>query len=102
MTDVTIIGGGIVGLSTARALLREENISVRVLEKESGLAQHQSTHNSGVLRAGLQYMPGSSKARLAREGIRQMTSFCAEHNIEHEICGKLVVASNRAELPLLE
>ena len=102
MTDVTIIGGGIVGLSTARALLREENISVRVLEKESGLAQHQSTHNSGVLHAGLQYMPGSSKARLAREGIRQMTSFCAEHNIEHEICGKLVVASNRAELPLLE
>ena len=102
MTDVTIIGGGIVGLSTARPLLREENISVRVLEKESGLAQHQSTHNSGVLHAGLQYMPGSSKARLAREGIRQMTSFCAEHNIEHEICGKLVVASNRAELPLLE
>ena len=102
MTDVTIIGGGIVGLSTALALLGEENISVRVLEKESGLAQHQSTHNSGVLHAGLQYIPGSSKARLAREGIRQMTSFCAEHNIEHEICGKLVVANDRAELPLLE
>ena len=102
MTDVTIIGGGIVGLSTAYALLQTGNVRVRVLEKETGLAQHQSTHNSGVLHAGLQYRPNSSKARLAREGIRQMTSFCVEHGVEHEICGKLVVAESRVELPRLE
>ena len=102
MTDVTIIGGGIVGLATAHALTRERDVRVRVVEKEPALAQHQSTHNSGVLHAGLQYRPGSAKARLAREGIRRMTEFCAEHGVEHEICGKLVVAGTRAELPRLD
>lgn len=101
--DVTVIGGGIVGLATARALLREGRVGlVRVLEKEHALAAHQSTHNSGVLHAGLQYQPGSEKARLARDGIRSMTAFCQEHGIPHEICGKLVVATHEAELPLLD
>lgn len=102
-TDVTVIGGGIVGLATAYRLLDGGAArTVRVLEKEQGVARHQSTHNSGVLHAGLQYQPGSEKARLAREGIRLMTDFCRDHGIPHEICGKLVVAVSEAELPLLD
>ncbi|HSG47014.1 MAG TPA: L-2-hydroxyglutarate oxidase [Longimicrobiales bacterium] len=102
-TDVVVIGGGIVGLATARALLLEGiTDAVLVLEKEAGLAAHQSTHNSGVLHAGLQYQPGSEKARLAREGIRAMTEYCAHHGIAHEVCGKLVVATDPAEFPRLE
>ena len=102
MTDVTIIGGGIVGLATAYALTGNDDVQVRLLEKETALAQHQSTHNSGVLHAGLQYRPGSAKARLAREGIRRMTEFCSEHGVQHEICGKLVVAGARTDLPRLD
>jgi len=101
--DITIIGGGIVGLATAYALVREGGVGrVLLLEKEPTLARHQSTHNSGVLHAGLQYKPGSEKARLARDGIRSMTEFCRHHGIPHEICGKLVVATDPAELPRLE
>ncbi len=73
--DVTVIGGGIVGLATARSLLKAGVGAVRLLEKEASVAQHQSTHNSGVLHAGLQYHPGSEKARLARSGIHAMISF---------------------------
>lgn len=103
MADITIIGGGIVGLATAHALARDGHGGrIRVLEKEAEPARHQSTHNSGVLHAGLQYTPGSEKARLAREGIRRMTSFCAEHGIPHEICGKLVVATRREEMGRLD
>lgn len=100
--DFGIIGGGIVGLATARALTRADAGSVCVIEKEPALARHQSTHNSGVLHAGLQYRPGSDKARLARQGIRRMTAFCREHGIAHEICGKLVVARHADELPRLD
>ncbi len=100
--DFTVIGGGIVGLATAHALLKRNAGTVRVLEKEQAVAQHQSTHNSGVLHAGLQYTPGSAKARLARTGIRRMTEFCLHHGIAHEICGKLVVASRSEELPRLD
>lgn len=91
------------GLATARALLLEGiTDAVLVLEKEEVPGAHQSTHNSGVLHAGLQYQPGSEKARLAREGIRAMTEYCAHHDIAHEVCGKLVVAVNPSELPRLE
>lgn len=101
--DVTVVGGGLVGLSTARALLAGGiTESVRVLEKEGAAAMHQSTHNSGVLHAGLAYTPGSAKARLAREGIRRMTQFCVHHGVPHELCGKLVVAVDDAELPRLQ
>jgi len=101
--DITIVGGGIVGLATAYALSRSDGAGlVRLLEKEEGVARHQSTHNSGVLHAGLPYAPGSAKARLAREGIRRMTDFCREHGIAHEICGKLVVASDVSELGRLD
>lgn len=100
--DLTVIGGGIVGLATAKALVERDVGSVRLVEKEAALAQHQSARNSGVLHAGLQYRPGSAKARLARAGIRRMTEFCVEHGIDHEICGKLVVATRRSELPRLD
>ena len=98
-----IIGGGIVGLATARQLLRRyPGAAVTVLEKESAAGQHQTGHNSGVLHCGLYYTPGSLKARLAVEGIREMVDFCAEHNIPHEVCGKLVVATNDAEVIRME
>lgn len=94
-----VVGGGIVGLATARALAaRHPGASILVLEKESGPGKHQSTHNSGVLHAGLYYKPGSLKARLAVQGIRQMTAFCREKGIAHEICGKVVVAATDDEV----
>ncbi len=100
---ITIIGGGIVGLATARALrLHAPDLEITLLEKEPDVGRHQSTHNSGVLHAGLYYKPGSLKARLAVEGIRRMTAFCREHAIAHEICGKLVVATNDEEVVRLK
>lgn len=94
-----VIGGGVVGLGTARALARRfPGASILILEKESGPGKHQSTHNSGVLHAGLYYKPGSLKARMAVQGIRQMTAFCVEKGISHEICGKVVVATDEAEI----
>src|SRR5687768_5155256 len=98
-----VIGGGIVGLATAKKLLaRFPDLRLTVLEKEARVGQHQSTHNSGVLHAGLYYAPGSIKARLAVSGIREMVEFCRHHRIAHEICGKLVVATNEAEKARLE
>jgi L-2-hydroxyglutarate oxidase len=99
---IVVIGGGIVGLATAFRLGQTyPNAAVTVLEKENAVGLHQSGHNSGVLHCGLYYKPGSMKARLAVTGIRQMIAFCDEHGIPHEICGKLVVASNKEELPRL-
>lgn len=95
---VVVIGGGIVGLATAWQLARAKpGVQVTVLEKEPSPALHQSSHNSGVLHAGLYYRPGSLKARLAVEGIREMTAFCREHGVPHETCGKLVVATDAEE-----
>lgn len=99
---VLVVGGGIVGLAAAWKLaLEHPRGGVTVLEKENEVGRHQSGHNSGVLHAGLYYAPGSLKARLAVSGIRQMTEFCAEHAVPHEICGKLVVAAEERELPAL-
>lgn len=96
---ICVIGGGIVGLSVARQLHRSHpGTEISLLEKEADFGCHQSTHNSGVLHAGLYYKPGSLKARLAVTGIRQMAAFCQEHGIKHEICGKLVVATNADEI----
>ena len=101
--SILIIGGGIVGLATARQLLRQHpGADVTVLEKEPAPGQHQTAHNSGVLHCGLYYTPGSLKARLAVEGIREMAEFCDEHKVPHEICGKLVVATNTAEVARME
>jgi L-2-hydroxyglutarate oxidase len=99
---VTVIGGGIIGLATAFRLGQKlPGASITVLEKEAGVGQHQSGHNSGVLHCGLYYKPGSIKARLAVTGIRQMIAFCQEHGIPHEVCGKLVVAATAEEVPRL-
>jgi len=103
MKSVCIIGGGLVGLGTAyRVLERFPSARVTVLEKEAAVGAHQSTHNSGVLHAGLYYAPGSAKARLAVTGIRQMAAFCRAESIPHEVCGKLVVAATPDELPRLD
>jgi L-2-hydroxyglutarate oxidase LhgO len=100
--QVAIIGGGIVGLATAfRLLERFPSTRLLLLEKENGPGQHQTTHNSGVLHCGLYYKPGSVKARLAVQGIRRMVEFCAAHDIPHEICGKVVVATEQEEIPRL-
>ena len=102
MQNPLIIGGGLVGLATAWQLLRSGRTrSLTLLEKEDRVGAHQSTHNSGVLHAGLYYKPGSLKARLAVEGIRAMTAYCREKNIPHEICGKVVVAVDETEIPRL-
>ena len=95
---IVVVGAGLVGLATAYKLLRQHpDANVTVLEKERAAGQHQSSHNSGVLHSGLYYKPGSAKARLARCGIREMTAFCQEHGVMHEICGKLVVAVDESE-----
>lgn len=100
---IAVIGAGLVGLATTlklRAAL--PSASLIVLEKEVHEGMHQSGNNSGVLHAGLYYKPGSAKARLAVQGIREMIAFCEEHRVAYEQCGKLVVAVNEAELPRLE
>jgi L-2-hydroxyglutarate oxidase len=100
--DVAIIGGGIVGLATARALLaKRPGLRLVLLEQAAELAWHQSGHNSGVVHAGLYYPPGSLKARLCREGKLELESFCREHDIPLEPVGKLVVALTQEELPRL-
>ncbi|MEU9012157.1 L-2-hydroxyglutarate oxidase [Streptomyces sp. NPDC048479] len=100
--DVLVIGGGIVGLSTAYALTRAApGTRVTVLEKEPGPARHQTGRNSGVIHSGIYYRPGSLKARFAVRGAAEMVKFCAEYGIEHKVTGKLIVATGRDELPRL-
>ena len=101
--DYAIVGGGIVGLATAMALgKRFPQARIVLLEKEQALAQHQTGRNSGVIHSGIYYKPGSYKAQFARAGSRSMVEFCQEHGIAHEICGKVIVATEPRELPLLE
>ncbi|WP_414721069.1 L-2-hydroxyglutarate oxidase [Streptomyces sp.] len=100
--DVLIVGGGIVGLSTAYALTRARpGTRVTVLEKELAPARHQTGRNSGVIHSGIYYKPGSLKARFAVAGAAEMVKFCAEYGIAHEVTGKLIVATGRDELPRL-
>jgi L-2-hydroxyglutarate oxidase len=100
--DVVVAGAGIVGLATARALLdTDPGLAVTVLDKEDRLAAHQSSHNSGVLHAGLYYRPDSDKARMVATGRRAMEVFAAEHGIAYDRCGKVVVATSTSELPAL-
>src|SRR5436305_640924 len=94
-----IVGGGILGLATARLLAREvPDAEVLVLEKERALAQHQTSHNSGVVHAGLYYAPGSLKARLCVHGMSLLKTFCLERGIAYDECGKLVIATDEREL----
>ena len=103
MYDFAIIGGGIVGLSTGMAIYhRFPNAKVVVLEKESDIAQHQTGHNSGVIHSGIYYKPGSFKARFARQGSQSMREFCEKHGIEYDVCGKVIVATNQEEIPILD
>ena len=103
MTDVAIVGGGILGLATAYRLLeRLPRLSVTLLEKETEVARHQSGHNSGVVHAGIYYAPGSLKARLCREGKAELEVFAERHAIPLKRCGKLIVARSEVELGALE
>ncbi|MFP5105667.1 L-2-hydroxyglutarate oxidase [Neobacillus sp. C211] len=103
MYDFAIVGGGIVGLSTGMALYeRYPNAKIVVMEKEKAVAEHQTGHNSGVIHSGIYYKPGSFKARFARQGSQSMTEFCQIHGIEHDICGKVIVATKHEEMPLLD
>lgn len=103
MYDFAIIGGGIVGLSTAMALgQRYPDAKILVLEKESRWAFHQTGNNSGVIHSGVYYKPGSFKAKFCRDGCQSMVEFCQKYEIPHEVCGKVIVATEERELPLLE
>jgi (S)-2-hydroxyglutarate dehydrogenase len=101
--DYIIVGGGIVGLSTAFAILEKTpGARIAVLEKEAAWARHQTGRNSGVIHSGIYYKPGSLKAKLCREGNQRLVGFCQTHGIRYETCGKVIVATTAAELPLLE
>lgn len=100
--SIAVVGGGLIGLATAYKLLEKHpGLKLDLYEKEDGPGRHQSGRNSGVLHCGLYYQPGSLKAKLAVDGIREMTAFCQIHGIEHEICGKVVVASNQQQNEIL-
>jgi L-2-hydroxyglutarate oxidase len=101
--DILVIGGGIVGLATALHVSRSfPGLRLLLVEKENGVAKHQSGHNSGVIHSGIYYKPGSLKAKLCVEGATAMVEFCREHGITHKICGKIIVATAEEEFPRLQ
>jgi L-2-hydroxyglutarate oxidase len=101
--DYCVIGGGIVGLATAMAILKARpGSSLLLIEKESGLARHQTGHNSGVIHAGVYYAPGSLKARFCKAGNRATKDFCDEAGVPYDNCGKIVVATNAREIDRLQ
>ncbi|XP_062379125.1 L-2-hydroxyglutarate dehydrogenase, mitochondrial isoform X1 [Sardina pilchardus] len=101
--DVAVVGGGIVGLASARELtLRHPTLSFALLEKEKELSMHQSGHNSGVIHSGIYYTPGSLKARLCVKGATMAYEYCEKKNIPYKRCGKLIVATEREEIPRLK
>lgn len=100
--DVTIVGGGIVGVATAYKLrMHNPDISILLIEKEKELAAHQTGHNSGVIHSGLYYKPGSLKAKNCVKGRHELVAFAREHGVAHDVCGKVVVAKNESELPYM-
>jgi L-2-hydroxyglutarate oxidase len=102
-SDVLVVGAGIVGLATAHAILRSRpGTRVVVLDKEDGIARHQTGRNSGVIHSGVYYRPDSLKARFAADGARAMVTFCREQGIAHEVCGKVIVAVDADEAARLD
>ena len=103
MYNVVIIGGGIVGLASALKI-KEDNpkLKVAVVEKERNLAAHQTGHNSGVIHSGLYYKPGSYKAKNCVDGYHKLIRFCDEEEIPYEITGKVVVATQKEQIPTLK
>ncbi|MBM03919.1 MAG: L-2-hydroxyglutarate oxidase [Chloroflexi bacterium] len=100
--DLVVIGGGIIGLATAMRVTEEfPDLKVAVLEKETEVAQHQTGHNSGVIHAGIYYAPGSQKANFCSTGGVLLREYCDKHNIKYDMCGKLIVAVNDNEVPML-
>ena len=100
--DIAIVGGGIVGLATAYHLTEKyPNKSLAVIEKEPSIAKHQTGNNSGVIHSGLYYKPGSLKAKNCIDGYHMLLAFCDEHSIPYELCGKVVVATDKSELSRL-
>jgi L-2-hydroxyglutarate oxidase len=100
--DFLVVGGGIVGLAVAhRLVLEHAQATVMVVEKEERVGTHQTSHNSGVIHSGIYYRPGSLKARLCHAGTRSMVEFCKNQGVPVEVCGKLIVATEEAELPRL-
>lgn len=103
MFDIAIIGGGIIGLSTGMSLTKQHpDLRIVIIEKESDWAQHQTGRNSGVIHSGIYYQPNSFKARFAREGNRAIVDFCEKHDISYDVCGKVIVAVDEEELPLMD
>lgn len=101
--DIIVIGGGIIGLSTAMHCTRRfPRLRLLLVEKEAGVARHQSGHNSGVIHSGIYYKPGSLKAKLCVEGAAAMVEFCREHSLPYQVCGKLIVATTEEEIPALQ
>ena len=100
--NIAIVGGGIVGLAIGYKLQSHRKYNIDLYEKEKQLGLHQSGRNSGVLHCGLAYKPGSMKAKLAVSGIRQMINYCKKHSINHDICGKIVVATSNHDLKLID
>ena len=100
--NIAIVGGGIVGLAIGYKLQSHRQYNIDLYEKEKQLGFHQSGRNSGVLHCGLAYKPGSMKAKLAVSGIRQMINYCKKHSINHDICGKIVVATSNHDLKLID
>ena len=99
MFDYVVLGGGIVGVSTALSLItKHPDKRILLVEKERSFAQHQTGHNSGVIHAGVYYEPGSLKAKFCREGLKETIKFCSLHKIPYQQCGKLLVATNDVEL----
>lgn len=101
--DVVIVGGGIVGAATLYKMqARFPDLRIMLLEKEKALADHQTGHNSGVIHSGIYYKPGSFKAKNCVSGRRELVAFAKEHGVKHDVCGKLIVATDKDELPRLE
>lgn len=97
--DILVVGGGIVGFATARALLkRNKRLQVALVEKENGPSVHQSGHNSGVIHAGIYYKPGSMRAKMCIEGLYKTYEYCTQNKIPYKKCGKLIVATKESQI----